>query len=175
MELWFAVALDVLTLLAVIPELPKLSTAPSNTGFLCWFLYLILGVVIPSVVFYVLALQSGSGVSRLLLCRFLAYKGPVLFLMHLYFFVGPWATPVCEWMCTTNFEGASALGTGDACTRNVAILQFSRGSVYALYSMYMLHVASAFMQCHPDNDGRTIWGTKSTGEEPATETTPSSV
>lgn len=175
-ELWIALALDVLTLLAAVSELPQMLAAPSETGFLFWGLYFVLAVVIPSLSFYLYALRSRSGVSRLALCRFLCYKGPVAFLMHLYFFVGPWATPVCTWMCQTNYQGVQSLGTGDACMRNVAIVQFSRGAFYALYSMYMLYVASEFMQCHPANDGKGIWGSsKSAGEEPAADASPSSV
>lgn len=149
-ELWVAFALDLVTAVAILAELPI--SAPAATGFLPMILMYLCLVVFPSACCFLAALRSLSPLPRRILVRFLYWKIPACIVLHLYFLVGPWATPVCRWMCETNYNNAGALGTGAACEHAIAALQACRGFGYAVYGAFTLRAARAFSACHPAND-----------------------
>merc|ERR1719281_2080815 len=82
-ELWVAFALDMVTAVAILAELPV--SAPAATGFLPVILVYLCFVVVPSACCFFSALRSQSPLARRVLVRFLYWKIPACVVLHLYF------------------------------------------------------------------------------------------
>jgi len=165
-ELYFAIGLDVLILVAGSPALLQ-SFAP--VPYRAWLAIYLFGVVVPSICVFTAALTRKTGAPRLFLARFLIiYKIPMYFLLYSTFFtISPWAAEVANFMCDPKFDFEHGKvfkmfehnGRVDVagCVGWLPYIMVPSMIPRLIIYLYSFKGAWEYMRCHPDNDGKGVF------------------
>jgi hypothetical protein len=156
--------IDITTVIGLLIEIPRWYPVPASLHAVDEYeAYLVFSVFSACLILFALFKGDQAAWPRRALVRFMSLKLPIFLIFCVgYFTISPWASPLAQWICGHDFDGMrSATGDYGTCVRMFPWLCTMNNAPYVFAYAYAFKASYEWFRCHPDNDDKGIWCSRS--------------